>query len=466
MPQARGTLWPRFLAIATPFFRSPQRWWAVALLGLLLAFILCLNGLNVVGTYMCRNFMNGVADREANQAVTFGLLWVGVVVVLTVVAVFKAFTEERLRLWWRQWLTRHLFERYLAGRAYHHMAGRADVDNPDQRVTEDVRTFTEQALAIFLILLNSTITLISFCGVLWSITPWLLLAAVLYTVFGSVTTVLLGKRLIKFDVHQFRKEADLRYDLIQVRNHGEQIALLGGEPEEKGRLRRRLEAVVANMKGIIGLSRNINFFAVGYDNLSLLVPLLVVAPLYIRGDVEFGTIAQAQLAFPFVIGAFSLLVKEFQRISTMGAVIERLGSFCEVLEAESVGARKSPIEVTEDRTRVAFEGLTLLTPRDGRLLVKDLSVEVPQGQRLLILGPSGSGRTTLLRAAAGLWATGQGRVVRPPAGEALFLPQRPYLRAGPLRDQFLYGLRAEGLTDGRILAILKELGGETILQLD
>jgi putative ATP-binding cassette transporter len=464
MPQVRGTLWPRFRAIATPFFRSPLRWRAATLLALLLAFILCLNGLNVAGSYMCRNFMTGVAEREAHQAITFALFWAGVIGVLTVVAVFKAFTEERLRLSWRQWLTQHLFERYLAGRAYHHMNGRADVDNPDQRITEDVRTFTEQALAIFLIIVSSVITLVSFCGVLWSITPWLLLAAVLYTLFGSVTTVLLGKRLVKLDVHQYRKEADLRYDLIQVRTHSEQVALMGGEPEEQGRLRQRLEAVVANMKGIIGLSRNINFFAMGYDNLSQLVPLLVTAPLYIQGRIEFGMVAQAQLAFPFVMGAFSLLVKEFQRISTMGAVIERLGSFCEVLEAESAEARKSQIEVTEDDTRVAFERLTLLTPGDGRLLVKELSLEVPRGRRLLILGPSGSGRTTLLRAAAGLWTAGQGRVVRPPADDSLFLPQRPYVRAGTLRDQFLYGLRADGLTDARILAVLEKMGAAAILQ--
>jgi putative ATP-binding cassette transporter len=464
MTPARRTLGPRFLAIVTPFFRSPARWRAAALLGLLLAFILGLNGLNVAGTYMCRNFMTGVADRQAATAITFALLWAGIFGALTVIAVFKAFTEERLRLSWREWLTRHLFERYLAGRTYQHMTARTDVDNPDQRITEDVRTFTEQALAIFLIIVNSAITLLSFCGVLWSITPWLLLAAVGYTLFGSITMVFLGKRLVKLDVLQFRKEADLRYDLIQVRSHSEQVALLGGEPEEHSRLGRRLQSVVANMKGIIGLSRNINFFATGFYNLSLLIPLVVVAPLYIRGDVEFGAIAQAQIAFPFVMEAFSLLVKEFQRISTFGAVIERLGSFYEVLKAENAAVKKSSIEVAEDPTRVAFERLTLLTPQDGRLLVRDLSVEVPRGQRLLILGPSGSGRTTLLRALAGLWTAGQGRVVRPPAEDAVFLPQKPYLRAGSLREQFLYGFRGRDLSDARIVAVVQQLGGAAILE--
>jgi putative ATP-binding cassette transporter len=464
MPPARGTLRSRFLAVAKPFFVSEVRWRAAGLLTLLLTFILCLTGLNVVASFMGGNFTTAVEQRQSGQAVTFALLWAGVFVTLTVVAVFKAFTEDRLRLWWRQWLTRHLFERYLAARAYYRMKARADVDNPDQRITEDVRTFTEQTLAILLIVTSSTVTLLSFAGILWSITPWLLLAAVLYTVFGSLTTFFLGRRLVKYDVQQYRKEADLRFDLIQVRAHAEQVALLGGEPEEGGRLRRRLAAVVENMKKIIALSRNISFFTTGYDYLTLLIPLLIVAPLYIQGEVEFGKMFQAQVAFGFVMGAFSIIVKEFQRISTIGAVIERLGSFCEVLEEETAAAGKSPVEVVEDEARVAFEGLTLVTPREGRLLVKDLSVQVPAGQRLLVLGPSGTGRTSLLRAAAGLWTAGQGRVALPPRRDVLFLPQQPYLRAGTLREQLLYGTRRAGVPDEEVRAVLSQVGFGKVLE--
>jgi putative ATP-binding cassette transporter len=458
-----------------------MRWRAVALLALLLVFMLCLNGLNVAATIMCGDFMTAVSERAADSAVVIGLLWAGTFAVLTVVAVFKAFTEDRFRLQWRQWLTRHLFERYLSGRAYYRLQGRSDVDNPDQRITEDVKTFTEQTLALLLIIANSTITLISFSGILWSITPWLFLAAVLYTVFGSILTVFVGRRLLKLDVLQFRKEADLRYDLIQTRTHAERIALLGGEREETGRLRRRLAAVVSNLKGIIGLSRNIAFFTTGYDYLSQLIPLLIVAPLYIRGQVEFGKLAQAQIAFLYVMGAFSIIVKEFQRISTFGAVVERLGTFWEVLDGEAPGLgmkpvtppgpglgplspHKSPIETIEDSARVAFEGLTLTTPRDSRLLVRDLGVEAPYGQRLLILGPSGSGRTCLIRAVAGLWLSGQGRIVRPPLDEILFLPQQPYLRAGPFRDQLLYGTRHDKLSDSRLLAALRKVQFEEVLE--
>ncbi|HXG10163.1 MAG TPA: ATP-binding cassette domain-containing protein [Gemmataceae bacterium] len=464
MPSTRGHLWSRFVIIARPFFRSELRWQAIGLLALILVFIFCLNGLNVLSNYMNRDFMSAVVEGEASRSVFLALLWAGVFAGLTIVAVFKAFTEERLRLRWREWLTRHLIDRYLSSRAYYRMQARADVDNPDQRITEDVRTFTEHALALLLIITNSTITLVSFCGVLWSITPWLFLAAVGYATLGTCTTIILGRRLVKLDVQQFRKEADLRYDLIQTRVHAEPIALLGGEADENRRLRRRLAAVVENMKGIIGLSRNISFFTIGFDYLIQLIPLLIVAPLYMRGEVPFGAVTQAQGAFLLVMGAFALIVKEFQRISTFGAVVERLGSFCEVLEEEAAAGKKSPIEMVEDDTRLAFEGLTLVTPRDGRLLVQDLSVEIADGQRLLILGPGGSGRTSVLRAAAGLWTAGQGRVIRPPLGQIMFLPQQPYLRPGTLRDQLLYATRANGLTDEQILAVLHLVGFEPVLE--
>jgi putative ATP-binding cassette transporter len=456
-------IWSRFLTVASPFFRSEERWVAFGLLGLLAVFLLALGALNVFNTYVGRDFMTALAEREVGRFFSLVALFGGVFVVLTIVAVFKSFTEERLRLRWRHWLTRHLSDRYLSGRAYYRLKARADVDNPDQRLSEDVKTFTEQALALLLILANSTVTLVSFSGVLWSITPWLCLAAVAYAAFGSFVTVWVGRRLVKLDVQQYRKEADLRYDLIQVRVQAEPIALLAGEADENHRLRRRLGDVVANMKGIIGLTRNIGFFATGFDYMIQVIPLLIVAPLYMRGDVELGTVTQAQMVFMYVMGAFTLIVKEFQRLTTFGAVVERLGLFCEVLDEESDTSAKTPIEAVEDDTRVAFEGLTLTTPKDGRLLVKDLSVEVRRGESLLIRGPCGSGRTSLLRAAAGLWTAGQGRIARPPLAQVMFLPQHPYLRPGPLRDQILYGSRERKKADDEILALLRELHLEALL---
>jgi putative ATP-binding cassette transporter len=384
----------------------------------------------------------------------------------TVVAVFASFTEQRYGLMWRDWLTRHLLARYLSGRAYYRLNGRTDVDNPDQRIAEDVKTFTTTALSLLLILVNSTLTLLAFSSILWTITPWLLAAAVGYAVFGSLMTILLGRRLVGLDVLQLKREADLRYDLIRVRTQAETIALAGAEPRESGRLLRRLVAVVANMRRTIAVSRNLGFFTTGYDYLTQLIPPLIVAPLYFRKQIEFGQVTQAAMAFSFALGAFSLIVKEFARITTFAAVIARLGSVWEAIQQEQgppadggePGRPEPVIETVEDATRIAYEGLTLLTPRDGRALIHDLWVQVPRGRRLLIMGPNGSGRTSLLRATAGLWTRGEGRIVRPPLGQALFLPQQPYLEPGTLRDQLVYTTGAAGVTDQQMRDVLVRVG--------
>jgi putative ATP-binding cassette transporter len=287
---------------------------------------------------------------------------------------------------------------------------------------------------------------------------WLFLAAVVYAASGSLMTVLLGKRLIRLDVLQFKKEADLRYDLIQVRTRAEPIALLGGERDEGARVRGRLARVVENMRAMIALNRNIAFFTEGFNFFIQLIPVLIVAPLYVRGEVEFGKITQAMMAFATVMNAFSLIVREFSRISLFGAVVERLGHVWEAIEEEAPAARKPAIEFVEDAGRVAYDRLTLVTPTDGRLLLKELPLEVPRGLRLLITGPGGSGRTALLRATAGLWTAGAGRISRPPAGAVLFLPQQPHLSAGSLRDQLLYATGKCAVPDERLLAVLRKVG--------
>jgi putative ATP-binding cassette transporter len=222
--------------------------------------------------------------------------------------------------------------------------------------------------------------------------------------------------------------------------------------------------VVENMVKVLGVRRNIGLFASGFEYMIQLIPYLIVAPLYFRGDFEFGTVTQAAVGFGHVMAAFSIIVKEFQGISDFGAVVERLGGVVEVLNEEAAAAGHPAIEIKEDPARVAFEGLTLRTPRDGRLLIEDLTVEVPEGERLLVMGPNGVGRTSLLRAAAGLWTRGSGRVVRPPLDQIMFLPQQPYLAPGTLRDQLLYATGDRIVSDQQILPVLRDLDFEPVLE--
>ena len=456
--------WARFFMIARPFFASELRWSATGLLGLLVAFVGAISWMFKVRNDKLGELMTAASEQQQSQFYASALLFTGVLVLLAVAAVFKTFTEERFVLLWRGWLTTHLIERYLGGRAYHRLNARGDIDNPDQRIAEDVRTFTGTTLSLVLIALNSGITLSLFSSTLWSITPWLVLAAVLYAGFGSLFTVVFGRRLVGLNFDQLHKEADLRYDLIQVRENAEPVALLRGEWAERARLLNRLGEVLGNMRSIVGFNRNLGFFTNGFSFLTPLVPLLIVAPLYFRGQVKFGAVPQAMDAFLTLLNAFSIIVTDFPKLSSIAADTARLGLVWEALDEEAL-AGKPGIETVEDATRVAYERLTLVTPRDGRVLLKDLTLEVPAGQRLLIMGPKGVGRTSLLRATAGLWTRGTGQIYRPDLRETMFLPQKPYLVRGSLRDQLCYAVpEGRDIADERLLAALHRLKLDAVVE--
>lgn len=454
--------WSRFVKVARPFFHSEVRWRALVLLGLLIALLFAVSGLNVVNSFVGRDFMTAIARCHEADFKVLGLLYAAVFVLSAIVAAFYRYTEERLGLLWRQWLTNHLTGRYLEKHAFYHLQGRGDIDNPDQRIAEDIRTFTATTLSFVLVLFNAAITLFAFSGILWSITPWLFLAALGYAALGSILTILLGRRLVGLNVLRLKQEADLRFELIRIRENAEPVALLRGEKHGNTQVRTCLQAMVDNLRNIIAITRNVTFFSGGYNYLTKLIPLLIVAPLFIHGTIEFGAVTQAEMAFAHVLGAFSLIVTQFERISGFAADIERLGSITEAIdEVHSPATEEMALE--EDGDQIVFEGLTLQVPGESRTLVRDLQLEVPPGQRVLILGPQGAGPGALLRAAAGLWRDGKGRIVRPPREEVLFLPQRPFLSANTLRQQLLLTIPGK-VPESRMVAVLKELGLESVVE--
>jgi putative ATP-binding cassette transporter len=463
----------RLLAVGLPFFRAETR---RALVGfaILVTLLLGINGLNVVNSYVGRDFMSALAERRTAQFYALAGALAGVFAVSTLVEVFARYAEQWLGLKWRDWLTRQLFDRYLANRTYLRLAGRHDIDNPDQRISEDVRTFTETALSIFVLAVNGVMTLAAFSGVLWSISPWLFAAAVGYALAGSLGTVLLGRRLVGLNNRQFQREADLRFALGRVREHAEALAQTGGEAGQKSRLRQHLAGVVANFRAIIGLSRNLGFFTTGYGYLPQIIPAMIVAPLYIRGEVEFGTVTQAAMAFSQVQGAFSIVVTQFQGLSTFAAVVGRLGALWEAtapgppepalagpLPTQPAAPEPSGlvVQTVPEARRVAYDRLTLWTPDRERPLVRDLSLEVPEGRRVAVTGPDGGCHAALLNAAAGLWAEGRGRVLSPGRGGVMFVPCRPAPGPGRLRDLLGAGL-GRAVADEELHAALRDVGLE------
>ncbi|HZV05649.1 MAG TPA: SbmA/BacA-like family transporter [Gemmataceae bacterium] len=463
----------RFVLIARPFFVSEDRLKAAAVLGVMVFLGLTVNSLNVVNSYVMRDFMTSLEQRHFARFYFFGAVLAGVFGLATIGEAFSHYAEQRLGLFWREWLTGRLIDRYLAHRAYHRLTVTKSIDNPDERISEDVKTFTTSSLSFFSLILNGILALCAFLGVLWSLTPWLVLAAVLYSAAGSLGTILLGWRLVPLNNKQLQKEADFRYALVRVREQGGPDGQRSDDGDAKASLLERFKALVANFRSIIRVMLNVDFFTKEYNYLIQVIPVVVAAPLYFHDPEHFpfGKIPQAAMAFGQVVGAFSLIVTQYQVLSTLAAVIHRLGSMWEA--TESTGAPAEPgaaappsdeaeqqparLELVQDNERVAYEKLTLWNP-EKRVLIRDLNLEVPHGRRLIVSGPSGSGKTALALASAGLWGEGRGTIRCPGMGQIMFLPQQLYAATGRLRDLLLEGLDHHGHNDEQLREALREVG--------
>jgi putative ATP-binding cassette transporter len=477
----------RFVRAVKNFTGSEVGGRAKLLFTLIIVFLFGISALNVVNSYVGRDFMTAIEQRSMPGFVREALLYLGVFAASTVIAVVSRFTEDRLALLWREWLTRRLITLYLGERSYYvlneQLAGNGGVANPDQRIAEDVRAFTVTTISFVLMLLNGTLTAIAFSGVLWSISPLLFGVAIAYAVVGSLLTIVFGRQLVWLNYNQSDQEANLRAALVQVREHAESVLLTRHERQLGARLQRRLDGVISNFRRIIGVNRNLAFFTTGYNYLIQIIPALIVAPLFISGKAPFGVITQSAMAFSQLLGAFSLLVTQFQSISSFAAVVARLGSLAEGLEraraisalstetcvhgrrlpdcpscAELAASPASPrITVREDDGCIAYEHLTLQLPPDNRIAVRDLSVSIPSGTRTLVRGDDEAAKTALLWATAGVWHYGEGRIRRPGLDRIMFLPERPYLPAGTLRELLSPPGSTPVLSDDTIMGALGTL---------
>jgi putative ATP-binding cassette transporter len=445
----------RFIRIVQRFLTSEVRGRALGLLAVLIGLLFAISGLNVVNSYVGRDFMTAISRRDQAGFVRMAVIYVGVFGASTVVAVFQRFAEERLGLLWRAWGTNRLISAYLAGRTYYWLKETGAVDNPDQRIAEDIKAFTTTTLSFTLIFLNGLFTVVAFAGVLWTISRLLFGVAVGYAAFGSLMTILLGRPLIGLNYRQLDREASFRSALNHLHEHAEPVALLRWEERVADRLRRGLDELVDNYRRITSVNRNVGFFTTGYNYLIQIIPALIVAPLYIRGEVEFGVITQSAMAFAQLLGAFSLIINQFQSISLFAAVIARVDALGGAVEHSTAPASLA-IETVDDRDRVAYERLTVRAPDGAGTFVKDLSVSISRGTRLLVTGPNEAARVSLFRVTAGLWHSGEGRITRPPLDEILFVPQRPGLPPVTLRE--LLVMPGREVADDQIVAALRAAG--------
>ncbi len=442
------------------FANSEAGWKAKWLFAALLVLLLAANGLTVANSFVGRNFMTAIADRREAEFVRQAIFYVGVFAASTIVAVVARFAEERLGLLWRDSLTREMLKLYLANGAYSRLAVSGEVANPDQRIAEDARAFTASTLSFALMAFNSVVTILAFAGVMFSISLVLSGVAVLYAALGSLATLLLGRTLIKLNYDQLDKEASFRAALIHVKENAQPILLARQENAQSARLLRRLDELIANGRAIIAVNRNVGFFTTGYNWMIQIIPVLIMAPAYIAGQIEFGVITQSAGAFATAVAAFSLVVNQFQSLSALAAVIERLNSMVEAVDPAK--ARPSAIQVVESDAPLTYEGLTLSAPNEttGSCL-RSFRQRSRSGARVLVTGTDPSAGNALFMATAGVWTAGEGRILRP--RDILFLAQQPYLPPGSLRQVLTHAGREGELADERIVSGLHELNLDDVL---
>jgi vitamin B12/bleomycin/antimicrobial peptide transport system ATP-binding/permease protein len=441
------------------FANSEAGWKAKWLFVALLVLLLAASGLTVVNSFVGRNFMTAIADRREAEFAHLAILYVGVFAASTIVAVVARFAEERLGLLWRDSLTREMLKLYLANGAYSRLAVSGEVANPDQRIAEDVRALTASTLSFSLMAFNSVVTIVAFAGVMFSISLVLSAVAVLYAALGSLATLLLGRSLIKLNSDQLDKEASFRAALIHVKENAQPILLARQENAQSARLLRRLDQLIANGRAIVAVNRNVGFFTTGYNWMIQIIPVLIMVPAYIAGKIEFGVITQSAGAFATSVAAFSLVVTQFQSLSALAAVMERLNGMAEALDRAQ--ARPSAIQIVESEGPLTYESLTLSAQTNDGLLLEKLSATVPFRSRVLVNGVDPSAGNALFMATAGVWTAGEGRILRP--RDILFSAQKPYLPPGSLRQVLTHPGREGELTDERIVSGLHELNLDHVL---
>ena len=457
------------MGIGKPFTFS-VKWMAMGLLAIIILINLGQVWISVTLSFWGRDWFDAIQAK--NGAEFWRLLyqvWMPLVAVLIASNFIEFLIVSAFKIRWRSWLTEKLFGRWLDdGTHYRLQFGETRIDNPDQRISEDIRKYIETTYSLTISMIQQISSLVSFAVILWGLSANLTLPgldtkipgllfwiALVYAAVGTLVTHLIGKRLIRLNFRQEVYEADFRFGLARLREYGEPIALLGGEKAENQRLGVQFREVIRNFFDIVRVQKWLSAFIQLYGSSNSVVPYVITAPFYFAGQITLGVLQQTSGAFARVDGALSFFIDRYSLLADFKAVVDRLSSFdASMLRAETIKADSKIAHPASTGDNLEIKGLTLTLP--GNLpIVKTDALTMNRGERTLLIGPSGSGKSTLFRAIAGIWPFGEGEIATPAAKSVMLLPQRPYLPLGTLRAAVTYPGVAGDYGDEAIIAALK-----------
>jgi vitamin B12/bleomycin/antimicrobial peptide transport system ATP-binding/permease protein len=461
--------------IAAPYFRSEDKWMARGLLAAVIALELASVGLTVLFNRWNNDFYNALQEKNYD-VFTYQIEYFCVLATFWIaLKVYQLYLNQWLQIRWRRWMTHHYLGGWLSDANHYRMQLLGDAaDNPDQRIAEDTQLFVDRTLSLGIGILSSVVTLVSFIFILWGLSSeaplhlfgrdiaipgYLVWGAVIYAVFGTVLTHLIGWPLVGLNFQQQHFEADFRFNLVRARENGEQIALLSGESVERSQLSSRFQRVVENFLAIMRRNRKLTAFTAGYSQASVIFPYILVAPAYFADKVQLGGLMQTASAFGRVQDALSFFITAYTTLAEWEAIVVRLDGF----EASIAGATK--LSADAHIVQAAPSG-------DGAIELEKLLVNLPNGtplasadgfsfrssERILVTGPSGSGKSTLFRAIAGIWPFATGTIDIPAKATLMMLPQRPYFPVGSLHAAVAYPAPADAFSPQRLAEVVTAVG--------
>lgn len=461
-----------------------KRWVAWILLGGIVFILLVINILNTSIGFIARDLTNALVAKDEKLTYKVIGMYASCFIVALPIRSAQFWCTAKLSILWRDWLTRNFIDAYMDHRAYYDInpndESNTEVDNPDQRIADDVKNFTRESLSFTVGAVDALLTFVLNIAVLWEISRKLTFALFIYAGAATVILIMASHKLVRINYNQLRYEADFRYGLVHIRNNAEAIAFYSGEDPEKKETKRRMGCVVKNYNYLIKWEVIISVLRRSYGYAGNFFPYLIMAPAYLRGEIEYGSFIQAKFAFGMVESALSFVVSNIDNLAHWWAGISRLAGFqANIAEINRKGAEREEAKrqaeaelqgvVDLDMAEAGFapspsspeqmvlRHVTVTAPGSEQLLVEDLNLSVGAGQRILVVGPSGCGKTSVLRVASGLWQPIAGTVERPKIGDLLFVPQRPYMLLGSLREQLCYPLREDSFDDELLRETLKKV---------